>query len=64
MDEIFNKKVQNILASQHRDELIKGLIADLHSFIETDLQITRVVHSNKSDAEKVERIKELVMYCT
>ena len=56
------KRLQSILQSQHRDELIKGLMIDLHMYVQADLSITKVIRSNKSDTEKVELIKELVMY--
>lgn len=56
------KRLQGILKSEHRDELIKGLMIDLHMYVEADLSITKVIRSNKSDKEKVELIKELVMY--
>ena len=60
--ERIEKRLQGILQSQHRDELIKGLMIDLHMYVQADLSITKVIRSNKSDKEKVELIKELVMY--
>ena len=57
-----DERVTSILSSPSRDELIKGLLQDLNMYIQNDLQITKVIRSEKTDKEKVEMIKDLVMY--
>ena len=57
-----DERVNSILSSPHRNDLIKGLLQDLNMYIQNDLQITKVVRSERTDKEKVEMIKDLVMY--
>jgi hypothetical protein len=57
-----DERVTSILSSPSRDDLIKGLLQDLNMYIQTDLEITKVVRSERTDTQKVEMIKDLVMY--
>lgn len=62
MSSKLKQKLHNILSSEHRDELVWGLIQDLEMYILSDKLIEEELKSDKPDSEKLKKIAEVVIF--
>jgi hypothetical protein len=59
---VIESRLQAILESPNRDELIKGLIQDLMAYVHMDRKIEEVLSTTVPDADKIDSIKRITMF--
>ena len=63
MSDKYKERLDDLLISPHRDNLITGMYCDLRMFNEQDREISKILNDKTtSDKQKIELIKDIMMF--